>query len=391
MEVSVRNNTTEETTSVSVMFTLEAIKVGSEPVVTPSANPLVYIYSAPACREGRVRVQFQSAGGSMQSTPSKPCVPGHSTSFYLAGMLPAAPCTAQYIFETEAGAVNGASVTFTPPASTLGPPPVSLLTKGQPPAVDGFLLQSLLSGSAIATDLAGNIVWSGPSDISELTRPQTGGTFLGIYENDAEDPSYQFFREFDMAGITIAETNAAQVSQQLALLGVHAINAFHHEARKLPNGNYLVLASSERILTNVQGPGPVDVIGDTILVLNRGSASALVLGFVRSPGYHPSSHPGRDLRRRQCGLCAVVFGPGCQRLAARECAATHAGRQYPVFHAQSGLGDQDRLREWSRNRRRTVASGKCRRLPNRFIRPQSLVLPPARCELRVRQCVLPGL
>jgi arylsulfate sulfotransferase len=269
MEVSVRNNTTEETTSVSVMFTLEAIKVGSEPVVTPSANPLVYIYSAPACREGRVRVQFQSAGGSMQSTPSKPCVPGHSTSFYLAGMLPAAPCTAQYIFETEAGAVNGASVTFTPPASTLGPPPVSLLTKGQPPAVDGFLLQSLLSGSAIATDLAGNIVWSGPSDISELTRPQTGGTFLGIYENDAEDPSYQCFREFDMAGITIAETNAAQVSQQLALLGVHAINAFHHEARKLPNGNYLVLASSERILTNVQGPGPVDVIGDTILVLNR--------------------------------------------------------------------------------------------------------------------------
>jgi arylsulfate sulfotransferase len=50
---------------------------------------------------------------------------------------------------------------------------------------------------------------------------------------------------------------------------VHAINGFHHEARKLPDGKYLVLADSERILTNVQGSGAVDVIGDTILVFNR--------------------------------------------------------------------------------------------------------------------------
>ena len=49
---------------------------------------------------------------------------------------------------------------------------------------------------------------------------------------------------------------------------MHSINCFHHEAVKLPNGNYLVLAGSERILTGVQGPGPVDVLGDTILVLD---------------------------------------------------------------------------------------------------------------------------
>ena len=135
--------------------------------------------------------------------------------------------------------------------------------------MDGFLLQSLLNGSSIVTDLNGNIVWSSPSDLSLLTRPQTGGTFLGIFENNAADPSHQYFREFDLAGITIAETNAAQVNQQLLLRGGHAINAFHHEARKLSNGNYLVLANSERILTNVQGPGPVDVIGDTILVFDQ--------------------------------------------------------------------------------------------------------------------------
>jgi arylsulfate sulfotransferase len=58
------------------------------------------------------------------------------------------------------------------------------------------------------------------------------------------------------------------VNQQLASMGVHPVGGFHHEARKLPNGNYLVLADSERILTDVQGAGPVDVIGDTILVLS---------------------------------------------------------------------------------------------------------------------------
>jgi arylsulfate sulfotransferase len=51
-------------------------------------------------------------------------------------------------------------------------------------------------------------------------------------------------------------------------MGVRPINAFHHEARLLPNGNFLVLADNEQILTDLQGPGAVDVIGDEILVLD---------------------------------------------------------------------------------------------------------------------------
>lgn len=268
MGVSVQNSTTGETTSATELFSFSPINTGPEPVVTPSAaNPQVYIFSAPACESGSVSVQFQSAGGTMQSTPSQPCLAGHGMNFYLAGMLPNTPCTAYYVVQTGKDLFYGASVTFTPPGSPVQPPAELPLTDGPPPAVDGFLLQSLLSGRPIATDLNGNIVWTGPSDISFLTRPQTGGTFLGIYQNDAEPPSQQYFREFDLAGITIAETNAAQINAQLAILGAHPINGFHHEARKLPNGDYLVLADSERILTNVQGPGPVDVIGDTILVL----------------------------------------------------------------------------------------------------------------------------
>ncbi len=200
--------------------------------------------------------------------------------FYLAGMLPNAACTAKYIIQTDTIDTiteSEGEVTFTPPASTVQPPAVSPVTKGQPPAVSGVLLQAPIGAQPLATDLNGNIVWYGPSDVTYLTRPQTGGTFLALYENNAALPAQQFFREFDLAGITVAETNAVQVSSELVLRGAHPINAFHHEARKLPNGNYLVLAEYDTILTGVQGPGSqppvsgtaVDVIGDVILVLDR--------------------------------------------------------------------------------------------------------------------------
>jgi arylsulfate sulfotransferase len=279
MQVSVKNSNTGDLASATANFVFAPITDGATPMITPSANPLVFIYSvgAPVCQAGRLRVQFQSAGGIAQSTPSRPCLPGRGMNFYLAGMLPNAPCTAQYILETGTAVVNGPTVTFTPPASTVQPPAVSPVTKGQPPAVNGVLLQGPIGPPPLATDLNGNIVWYGPGDLTYLTRPETGGTFLALYENNAELPAQQFFREFDLAGITVAETNAAQVSYQLALLGEHPINAFHHEARKLPNGNYLVLAEYDTILTGVQGPGseppssfsPVDVIGDVILVLDR--------------------------------------------------------------------------------------------------------------------------
>lgn len=267
MEVSIKDNNTGEVATATVPYLFEPIVTGSDPVITPSANPLVYIYSAPSCGVGRMKVQFQSVGGFLQTTPSQACRPGHSMNFYLAGLLPNTNSTVQHVL-AGGTTVIGPKVAFTTAPTTLQPPAVSLLSSAAVPVVDGFLLQSLLNGSSIATDLKGNVVWSSPSDLSLLTRPQNGGTFLGIYENDALDPSQQYFREFDLAGITIAETNAAQVNQQLLLRDGHPINAFHHEARKLPNGNYLVLANSERILTNVQGQGPVDVIGDTILVLD---------------------------------------------------------------------------------------------------------------------------
>lgn len=138
MEVSVKNSNTGDLAGATVNFVFAPIATTTAPVITPSANPLVYIYSmrAPVCQGGRMKVQFQSAGGIQQTTPSKVCLPGQSMNFYLAGMLPNAPCTARYIIETDtiqSIMETAGDITFTPPASTVRPPAVSLLTKGQPP------------------------------------------------------------------------------------------------------------------------------------------------------------------------------------------------------------------------------------------------------------------
>jgi hypothetical protein len=112
-------------------------------------------------------------------------------------------------------------------------------------------------------------MWYGPSGLSLLTRMRTGGTFLGISEDGTKDPSYQIFREFDLAGVTIAETNAQRVSDQLVAKGLRPITSFHHEAIHLPDGRFLVLAGSEQIMHGVQGQDSIDLLGDTILVLDR--------------------------------------------------------------------------------------------------------------------------
>lgn len=268
IEVTALNTATMEESVATDAMSFTSLVTGSTPVVSQSANPLVFIYSAPPCTPGeRIRVQLQAPDGEIRFTPYQPCAAGFSRNFYLAGMSQGGAYQIQHNLEGDRDVLTGPVVSISVPYAQTNPPYFTSLTSG--PVPSGLLLQSLLGSPALATDLNGNPVWAGPADITFITRPVTGGTFLGIGEDSSKDPSQQFFREFDLAGMTVAETNAARVSQQLALLGVHAINGFHHEVRKLPGGGYLALAASERILVDVQGSGSVDVLGDTIVALDK--------------------------------------------------------------------------------------------------------------------------
>jgi arylsulfate sulfotransferase len=278
--VSARNLDTGEESSVSLLYQFQSLVTAGQPVVSPTGNSLVFLYSAPGCDAGsRMRVQFQvgspqsiagvhSTIGTGQNTPYQACVPGLSMNFYLAGLLADTTYTAHHVVDNGSAFINGPDVTFT--TGDL-PPDLytdTILVPAQNPASDSILLGGPLGASPVANDLSGNVLWYGPSGLTFLARAEAGGEFWGIAEQPG-DTSQQILRKYDLTGMTLRETNAARVNEQLTALGKQTITGFHHEARPIRGGRVAVLAGVEQILTDVQGPGPIDVLGDMIVVLDK--------------------------------------------------------------------------------------------------------------------------
>ena len=269
IEVSARNNATGEVARDSKVFEFNKLADGA-PAVTPTKHPLVFIYSAPACPEGaRIRVRFAPASGYgiAQQTPWQACDGTSTMNFYLGGMQAATNYIASHILEAERATVESLAAGFTTGPVTVSIPAATPLSSPLP-EYGGILWQSITNGRPIATDLNGNILWYGPADLSLATRVVAGGTMMGIRSVGSVGPEGQFFREFDLAGIQVAETNAARVSEQLMAVGARPITSFHHEAIKLADGRYLLLAGSEQLMDDMQGPGTADILGDTIVVLD---------------------------------------------------------------------------------------------------------------------------
>lgn len=264
MELSVRERTTGELLTALTTIDLTSRVSGESAVVSPTANPLVYLFSAP-CEPGRARVRFAKEGFAPRYTTWKECSAAGSVNFYLAGLTAETPYFAalESSADTESPDVMVPFTTGRVSWERALPRPIVSAPSGR----EGVLLQASLFLPAFATDMDGNLLWFAPSDLSYLTHSAPGGTFWGL-ANSHTHPSLDRVRLFDLVGMTVRETNAARVNEQLLALGHHPITGFHHEARTIPGDRVVVLASEERLLTNVQGSGTVDVLGDVILVLD---------------------------------------------------------------------------------------------------------------------------
>ena len=261
---------------------LPIVKAGQDPAISPTANPLVALYSTPSCATGSfVRVSFRPVGGAEPTTTTspQPCNGSTSLNFYIAGMLPSTAYVMQQRVVTGGSGVPGpvlnfqtGAVPFQFPAFTiLNPPNANTST------AEGMLLTSFVGGKTpslpAATDLAGNPLWYylDSNDTLDsnpfLTRTTPTSSVLLMLMQGAS--RRQILREVDLAGNLIRETNATVLSQQLAAMGQSTINWLSHEAVRLRNGHTLVLGTTERLLYNVQGPGKVDVVGDMILDLDQ--------------------------------------------------------------------------------------------------------------------------
>jgi arylsulfate sulfotransferase len=266
IEVTARNVTSGATAATSTIHSMTSRVAGETPVISPTAHPLVFLYSAPPCDAGKsMAVQFQSAGV-VQQTPIVPCRAGASMNFYLAGLKQSTEYSVRHVVIDGAQFTWGPTLTQATPGIAVKFAPYTVV---HPAKTSGVLLQSALFEPTVATDLEGNLVWYYTGALTFLTRPSPGGYFFGILQTPSGDLSLQMVREFDLAGTTIRETNAARINEQLAALGKRQIGAFHHEVIGLPDGKVLTLASTEQLMTDVQGSGTVDVLGDMILVLDQ--------------------------------------------------------------------------------------------------------------------------
>ena len=270
MQVSARNSDTGEESNTSSLFEFQSLVTGDRPVVSSTLNTLVFLYSAKACAAGsRMRVEFSSAGGVPVKTPFEACSRGLSMNFYLAGLLPNTTYVAHHVLDNGSAFVSGPEVTFTSGGVPSNLYTDTIMVPQQNSASNSVLLGGPLGAHSVANDLAGNVLWYGPDSITFLTRAEAGGEFWGIIEAPGSDVSQQMIRKFDLVGMTLLETNAARVNEQLKAQGKPAISGFHHEVRSISGGRIAVLAGTEKILTDVQGPGEVDVVGDMIVILDQ--------------------------------------------------------------------------------------------------------------------------
>jgi len=268
VEVSARNLSTGETSSRIIPFEFTARTTSAQPVVSGTHHPLVFLYSFGQCPAGSLlSVRYSLEDGSQpQQTREVECDGVHTVNTYLAGLRPESSYRANHFIRGPQGLAEGGEVTFKTEAINFSAPARSVA--GVPLANEGFILHGpVLRGSPFAADLEGNIVWYYTEPISWITRPSGFGRYLGL-RITMGDRSEQFLREFDVAGMTLKETNAEAVNEQLQAMGKRIIGGFHHEAARLADGKIVALASVEQFVTDVQAPGTVNVVGDMVIVLD---------------------------------------------------------------------------------------------------------------------------
>src|SRR5262249_28442871 len=164
IEVTVKDGYQATETHSAVVGDAVASRVtGSEAVVASTLNPLVALYSAPATAAGSVFVQFSVASDhpSWRNTDTRAVVPGKSTNFFVAGMLPNTTYQMRHVFSDGTGSAPLLFTTGSIPANLTIP----TFTVRQPPGAGSDTDQDMIfhqrvgvptnAPPLIATDLAG--------------------------------------------------------------------------------------------------------------------------------------------------------------------------------------------------------------------------------------------
>jgi arylsulfate sulfotransferase len=288
VRVTVRNNTSQQTAEQEAPFRIVSRVKGTTSVVTPMAHPLVALFSAPPCAEGKqFQVAFRPEGSEIAArTAPQPCRGSLSNNVLVAGMQ----ADREYRLRSEV--VNGGNVqsgSWLPFHTGMHdgdfpPLKVSVPRADRSAVPEPILLRSIAAAGkrSFATDMNGEVIWYLPT-AAMLTRVIPGGRFLtigdGMNSVNIMDRA-QVLREFDLAGRVLRETNIGRVAEQLKDRGIQSdcrkggkecVPSFHHDAVRMPNGHTLVIAGLERMMPagTQSSKEPVAVLGDIVLELDE--------------------------------------------------------------------------------------------------------------------------
>jgi hypothetical protein len=244
--------------------------------IVPSTNSLIVFYAAPPC-VGEILVKYWARDAAPRTSAPKPCSTV-SEAVMIAGLVSETPYEFQRV--DPMGRAIGPIAQFT----THGLPPyvVAVTAHGPPRPSDAmsYFLYSFdhqtpksVTGHAEAVDSRGRIVWYFNEKLhggfGAISRP-IGNGLINVYASALErGVPNQIIRIVNLLGDTIRETTVADINRDLAERGLPLVTAVHHDSVLLPDGSLAVLASIEKPLIDPKTGKPADVLGDSIVVLDK--------------------------------------------------------------------------------------------------------------------------
>lgn len=257
--------------------------------VTPTANPQVALYTITPPFAGTVTVSFGTTTSYGLQTWAVPTpIGGGPVSIEVAGML----ANTTYHLRASIAFQNGVSVNDTDHTFASGAVPGNLQSQistttssGQTPE-SGIEMLNPYGGQPYiaATDLSGHIIWTYTSPTPLGTAAQwyapkqlSNGDYIALAAIPAENVingpippgSANLVREFDLAGNTIKQITMDQLNTRLAAANYNlTLQVFSHDVTPLPNGHWLVLASTFKSVVLNGQTNPTQVLGDAIVDLD---------------------------------------------------------------------------------------------------------------------------
>ena len=303
--------------TVAISGTSAALPAGQ---VTATNNPQVALYTMTLPFPGSMTVSFgkDTTYGLQtwaQSTPDN----GGQVSIFVAGMQG----SSTYHMQAAVEFTNGISAkdtdhTFTTQAvpANMQPKLTATTTAGMTPQ-PGVELLNMLNGQpngVAVTDLAGNVLWTYaapglPTNFVQGVKLLPNGDFLmAIGPNSVAGLStippgtISEIREVNLAGDTVREIDVNDLNALLPAVGCSECNvtlqSFHHDVEPLPNGHWLVLASTTMQLSATTTPPltnapPTTVLGDVIIDLDANMQPVWAWNTFNhlNPNYHPYMFP----------------------------------------------------------------------------------------------------